>query len=184
MPRKSIAFFIFAVIIFIARFAASSYADDVAEERLWISLDIFPRIVAVDMNLAKKVPQGSPLKLLLLYQSKKDLAVRAQKYLQKKITNISGFPVEISVSQQPNCADYGAIMVTEKLDDVMFNKALSCAVDKGIILFSPNEEDVPRGATASVLIKIKVEPYFNKTTLAKSHLMINQMVLKFSNVYE
>ncbi|MBI5815525.1 MAG: hypothetical protein HZB29_07925 [Nitrospinae bacterium] len=184
MRKKAVFLAAFWVIMIFTRMAASSYAGDVEEERLWISLDVFPRIVSVDQELAKKVSPGGAVKLLLLYGDKKETAEKAGKYLKKRLANISGFPVEITLDNKPSCAGYTAMMLTEKLNDQLFQKALGCAVENGIILFSPYDDDVPRGATASVLIKIKVEPYFNKNTLAKSHLQINKTVLKFSSVYE
>jgi hypothetical protein len=184
MRKKAALLAIFWVIMIFTRLAASSYAGNEEEDRLWISLDVFPKIVSVDQDLSKKVSPAGAVKLLLLYGDKKDAAEKAVNYIKNRLKNISGFPVEIALDNNPSCAGYTAVMVIEKLSDQAFQKTLDCAVESGIILFSPYENDVPRGATASVLIKIKVEPYFNKKTLSKSRVQINKTVLKFSNLYE
>lgn len=164
--------------------AAGTRAGDMEQERLWISLDIFPRILAVDLDIARKVTPSGSVKVLMLYEDNKERADEAMAYLKKRAPHISGLPMELQSGATADCEGYSAVMIVESISDALLKKAVTCAIENKIILFSPYEADVRKGVTASVQIQIKVAPYFNKATLAKSQIQIHKAALKYSQIYE
>jgi hypothetical protein len=55
-------------------------------------------------------------------------------------------------------------------------------VERGVILYSPFEGDVERGATAGVSIQSKVQPFVNAGTLKSSGIALRRFYLDHARV--
>lgn len=75
-----------------------------------------------------------------------------------------------------------AVFLSRKLDDAAFAELLQWCVRNGVILYSPFEGDVERGATAGVSIQAKVQPFVNLETLESSGIALRRFYIDHSKV--
>lgn len=181
------------LIIFIAMGVAADNADFADEEekrRVDISLTIFPRIVAVDNNFRSKLNSERKVNLVFVYFGGKDRARSLVESLERKNKNIGGMGVvarAMSVNEllgENKKYDVTAIFLSERLNEKLFKDVLEFAEKKNRIVFSPFTGDVERGATVGISVTNRVKPYFNLSTLKKSNIVINALLMKMSKRYE
>lgn len=166
-----------------------SFADELEERRIKISLAIFPKIVAVDQDLVSKLTRENEVKFLFVYDDNRSRAEALSELLRDKVTNIAGKPVRIVVMSVRDVSlifteRSAAIFITERLDKTQFNKIVRVGVSEQILVFSPYAGDVERGATVGIAIGNRVRPYFNIDTLNTSKVNILKKLLKVSKRYE
>ena len=77
-----------------------------------------------------------------------------------------------------------AIFLTERLNENLFKDVLAFSEKNNRIVFSPFTGDVERGATVGISVTNRVKPYFNLSTLKKSDIVINALLIKMSKRYE
>jgi hypothetical protein len=164
-------------------------ATDGDERRIQIALSIFPRIIAVDNDFQHKLNKNKKVLLVFVYATNKDKAQRLAEQLSINLTNVAGFPftaTAVSIKNQlmPEAAVPSAIFAAESFDADTFRDLLAYAADNHRILFSPYAGDVERGASAGVAITSRVKPFFNITTLEKSEVQINPVLMNLSQRYE
>ncbi|WP_455198522.1 hypothetical protein [Kaarinaea lacus] len=169
---------------------SSGFADEEEKRRVDISLSIFPRIVAVDNDFRDKLVTDSKVKLLFLYsvneQRAQDLARRI-KISGKNIGGKSVMSLASSVSDALSEVETDkptAIFLTERLSDKDLGRVMAYAEAESRLVFSPFLGDVERGATVGLSVTNRVKPYFNLSTLKRSSIVINALLMKMSKRYE
>ncbi|MBD8524832.1 hypothetical protein [Pseudomarimonas arenosa] len=96
---------------------------------------------------------------------------------------VRGMKIQLSlVSDLPDAAVAApmAIFLAQPLDDPSFARLLAWCIEHGVILYSPFEGDVERGATAGVSVQAKVQPFVNLSTLRSSGIILRQFYLDHS----
>ncbi len=171
-------------VVFTILGVSGALARGIDDDLLRIALKVFPRTVAVDLDIAGKLTPDGKVLLVLFYQAKHERAEAAVQKSKADYKSIADYPVKILSTDKLTQDTPTAIMLMEDLDDVVFKQLLDYCTTHGIILFSPYEEDVRRGATAGISIETRIKPYFNKTTLERSGITINEIVLRSSRVEE
>lgn len=172
--------------VFVITAALGSELDD---RRVRISLEIFPRIVAVDQELRNKLSKNDKVKLLVIYDRESVPAHRVVDALKASVTNIGGRAVEV-VSQSMDSVIRGglsrssALYLSEQVDDEVFDKLVRSATEQRVLVFSPFAGDVERGATVGIFISSRIRPYFNVPALNRSKIRINEKLLSISRRYE
>lgn len=157
--------------------------------RVLLGLHFFPNVLSVDQDLLGKQTPDGKLRLLLLY---KDLPVAAEKLaasLREEVRSIQKIPVEVVVVDDADGAFAGAgrpcgVFLAEALPDADFKRVLRLAAANRVIVFSPFEGDVERGATAGLHVSSKIRPALNLTTLRKSLIRIHEMFMRLAKLYE
>jgi hypothetical protein len=181
------------LIIFTAMGAVADnaiFSDEEEKRRVDISLTIFPRIVAVDNNFRSKLSSDRKVNLVFIYSDSKDVARSLAESLKRKNKNIGGMGVDVramSVGElvsESNKHDITALFLSERLAENTFKDVLAFAEKKNRIVFSPFTGDVERGATVGISVTNRVKPYFNLSTLKKSNIVINALLMKMSKRYE
>lgn len=168
----------------------SGYADEEEKRRVDISLSIFPRIVAVDNHFREKLVADNKVQLLFLYSENETRAQDLAKRIKKDGKNIGGMTVmtsalSISSALEKEQADKPtAIFISERLSEENLNKVMAFAESQNRLVFSPFSGDVERGATVGISVTNRVKPYFNLTTLKRSNIVINALLMKMSKRYE
>jgi len=160
---------------------------EVEEMRVKIALEIFPRIVAVDNDIDKKLTPEGKIRLLLLYEKNRLSAENMADTLRQNIHNIKGKSVEVvvaGISQPLTDKTVSAIFLTEILTKDLFKYIVEFSIQRHLILFSAFDGDVERGATAGIAISSKIKPFFNLTTLRQSGIKIHQVLLNISKLNE
>lgn len=164
-------------------------ASEIDDRRIRISLEIFPRIVAVDQDLRDKVSDKDKVRLFVIYDRDADSAQRVTDTMRNTFTNIGGRAVEFVVQSAEQAIKSGmqrpsAVFIAEFLSDGVLSTVLKQAIDKHVLVFSPFAGDVERGATVGIAISSRIKPYFNVPTLNQSHISINEKLLSISQRYE
>lgn len=164
-------------------------AGEAEERRVRISLEIFPRIVAVDLDLRSKVSTTDTLRLFVLYEHDAEAANRISGHMKNSFTNISGLAVEFVAQNVQQAVTVGmekpaALFLSDMLSDELFTAVMKTAIERHVLVFSPFAGDVERGATVGIAISSRITPYFNVSTLVQSHININEKLLNISQRYE
>lgn len=172
----------FSVVLMISN--AGVVAKSFDEDLLRIALNVFPKMVAVDQDITEKLTSDGKIQLVIFYRMQRSRAEDAVQKLKADNVNIAGFPVEVVSSDKLTEDVPTAVMLVEKFDETSFRKLLDYCIANNIMLFSPFEEDVRRGATAGISVEMRIKPYFNKATLEMSNIKINEIVLRSSRMQE
>ena len=163
--------------------SALVYAEtnETEERRVQISLDIFPRIVAVDKDIETKLTSEGKIRLLVLYEKNQASAERLAEHLCRNISNIGGRSIEILVARVMTSVPFdaklpSAIFLAERLSEGNFKQVWEYVTKHHVILFSPFIGDVERGATVGIAVSSCIKLYFNLNTLRQSGIRINEIV--------
>ena len=162
----------------------SLYSQDKEETLVGIALEIFPRLVAVDLDIADKLSPSGKVKLLVYYDSQESRAANARTSLAEKFSEIAGFATDILLVNEFPKEPPTAILVVEKLSENKIAEITDYSVTHHILVFSPFEEDVKQGITAGMSIHARVVPSFNGETLIKSGIRIHEIVLRSAIIYD
>ncbi|MBL1274519.1 MAG: hypothetical protein COB30_000365 [Ectothiorhodospiraceae bacterium] len=163
-------------------------ADETEKRRVDISLSIFPRIVAVDNHFREKLDADKKAYLLFLYDKDEGYARHLVERIQENNQNIGGKYVVANVlsvnSNLQNIALPTAIFIVEKLSDAQLKKVMAFSERAHRLVFSPFSGDVERGVTVGISVTNRVKPYFNLSSLERSKIVINALLMKMSKRYD
>ncbi len=174
----------FALLIVAGLCIPIASARDVDKDRLKIALKIFPRLMAVDLDIQKKLTKTNELSILIFYRTQKSEAEEIAEYFNTQVRLIAKIPVKFSVVNKLPKESPAGIMIVERLDHAELNSLIQYGIKNQILVFSPYEEDVKKGVTAGMSIHIRITPCFNQTTLKRSRIRIHNIILKSSELYE
>ncbi len=174
----------FALIFTVCLCISMAYAHDSDSNLLRISFKVFPRLVAVDLDISKKLTVNKELELLVLYSIQKDHAEEAVLYLNEKVRTIASMKVVATSSDKLPPEAPAGILIIDKFTEAELRAIISYGIKNHIIIFSPFEEDVKYGVTAGMSVQIRIFPCFNRGNLKKSKIRIHDIILKSSKIYE
>lgn len=180
-----------SILLLVNLFGGLSFAigDELEARRIKTSLAIFPRIIAVDENIDRKLDTDKRVQLVVAYGRDTVTAQNQVSVLTTSVQNIGGRPLTVralSVNSLFN-ADPGTVsglFLSERLEDGELESILQFARERHIIVFSPFSGDVERGVAAGIAVGSQVKPYFNLSTLKRSEIAINPTLLRISKHYE
>lgn len=188
-PRRGGVLALLAVLL-VALSASAAWAVRPDEaRRVQIGLRFFPNVLSVDMDLAGKQTAAGKARVLLLYREAAGGAERLAETLRKEVTSVAKIPFEVTIANDPAAAFAGesrpcGIFLTEYFTGAEFQQILRLAIANHVILFSPFEEDLERGATAGLDISSKIRPSLNTDTLSKSGIRIHPMFLRLAKIHD
>ena len=164
-------------------------AGEAEERRVRISLEIFPRIVAVDLDLNSKLSNTGTLKLFVVFDHEAESARHVAAQMKNSFTNIGGRAVEFVVQSAQQAVSGGldqsaAVFLSDVLLDDLLAEVMKVASEHHVLVFSPFAGDVERGATVGIAIGSRIQPFFNVPVLMQSHININEKLLSISQRYE
>ena len=161
-----------------------SLAQETEENLVRISLNIFPKLVAVDLGMKDKLTSQGEILLQVYYRKKEELARQVVSSLEEKYSKIATYPVRVEAIDQLTSITPTAILVVEHLPDSTIKKLIAYGIQNHILLFSPFKEDVDRGITAGMYMAIRILPYFNRETLNQSGIQMHQIIMRSARIYE
>lgn len=178
-------------LVFIVMFMCVSqvFADSMQERRITISASIFPKIIAVDQDLANKLDKEGYVRLAIIYSSSKTKAQKISKIMTRKVKNIAGNKIKIELIDINNRGFEdrekltGIFFVDEMTDDEL-GKLVSYSSENNVLLFSPFEGDIERGVMSSIFVGIKIRPYFNVKSMKLANVNLKPALIKVSKTYE
>lgn len=176
-----------SIVLLVASSGWAARADEM--RRVQIGLRFFPNVLSVDMDLPGKKTDAGKARVLLLYRESAGNAERLAETLRQEVTSVAKIPIEVTISADPAEAFAGGqrpcgIFLTEVLPGGEFQQILKLAIANRVILFSPFEEDLERGATAGLDIGSKIRPSLNTATLGRSGIRIHPMFLRLAKIHD
>jgi len=173
----------------LACFPQVIFADAMQERRILISASIFPRIVAVDQEITKKVDKSGAVRLGLLYGSNKNVAEKIKNIILRKVKSIAGQKVVVQlISTEKVNLEQGeklsGIFLVQPVSNKLLTQVSTYANKHKVLSFSPFEGDIERGMMASIFIGAKIQPYFNIRRIKNAKLILKPALLKVSKIYE
>jgi len=161
-------------------------AGEWENQRIWLSLDLFPGMLASDKNINEKTDLDGNLVLVLLYVNKKDMAEDMAAHL-RKIKKIRKIPLKIEISDDLSMKKYE----NKKIAGIFFSqriKNVEAIVEYGkkyhVIVFSPFEKDMEREIFGGIAIYDQILPYINKKALKSYDIHIKDFYLQIAEIYE
>ncbi len=101
-------------------------------------------------------------------------------------TKVRGLPVRVTRAQRlpPDSEPLPTVVfLAVPLDSAEFSELLAWCIANGVVLYSPFEGDVERGATAGLSVQAKVQPFLNLATLEASRIKLRPFFLDHSRVW-
>ena len=131
-------------------------AGDMDENLVYMSLEIFPKMVAVDLDLDRKLTPEGKIRLLVYYHKKGEWAKEVVRILSEKIETVSSKSIEAVSSDTLNSVVPTAILIVERLDKEHLKRVTDFSISRHILVFSPYEQDVKRGIIAGMSLQIRI----------------------------
>lgn len=159
-------------------------AHEVDDNLVRISLNIFPKLVAVDLDMKDKLTSDNQIRLHIFYDKKKDRAEIIADHLADKYPRIAGISTQVTLGNNLPSETPTAILLVEHLEPSALKKLVDYGIGHHRLVFSPFKEDVDRGVTAGMYMAIRILPYFNRDTLTRSQIRIHEILLRSAKFYE
>lgn len=159
-------------------------APGIEDNLVRISLDIFPKLVAVDLGMKDKLTDDQKVRFHVIYGEKRELAQSVADHLEEAYPGIAGFPTEVILGNTLPSEVPTALLLVERLDEAVLKQLVEYGVTNHILIFSPFKEDVDRGVTAGMYMAIRILPYFNRDTLNRSQIKMHEILLRSAKFYE
>lgn len=165
------------------------FSDAMQERRVTISASIFPRLIAVDLELLEKLDESGSVRLGLVYHSDIEQAKKVEKLMSRKIKKIAGKKIvveyiDLKLLDQFNTKRLSGLFITQVMSNSAIKKIIRFSNVNNILSFSPFEGDVERGIISGIFVGAKIRPYFNTKSLVGASVKIKPALLKVSKAYE
>jgi len=166
---------------------ATVHADTYDERRVRMAARLMRALLAADTGVADKVGSDGWLEVIVLGSGRPRIDALPELIAppdeNSDVAQVRGLPLR--VLQARELPDQGAarpmaVFLGEPLGDVEFQRILGWCIRERVILYSPFEGDVERGATAGLSVRAKVQPYLNRDTLASSQIELQACFIQHS----
>jgi len=159
------------------------------ENRLFmVGLNLFPNIVSIDQDIAKKRADDGKVYLLIVYEHESMQATRLAERLRKQVTSIKAFATEIVTLKASELSSFpkrsAGVFLAEKISDDLLKLVISRTSKDGTLLFSPIPGDVERGVTMGMKITSKIWPYCNTNAMKASNIRFHPSFIKIMRCYD
>ncbi len=168
--------------------AASVQADSYDERRVRTGARLVRALLAADEALERKADAEGALRVQVYAGSAGGAEAIRQLIAPPgdgERTRVRGLSLRADLIDQLPPAGPSPIVVflAVPLDDAQFAALLAWCIGNGVILYSPFEGDVERGATAGLSVQAKVQPFVNLTTLESSGIELRKFFLDHSRAW-
>ncbi len=164
-----------------------SLAGEMEERRVRAGLDLFPSLLAADMDIVNKQNSDGSLSLVLVYLDNREAVEEMARYLER-IEEIRNMPVRVELTDDPSLKNYedrppfgiflAQPMPRELQSIVLYGR------DHQVIVFSPFEGDVERGVLGGIDIAETVLPYVNNEAMRQAEIRIKPFFLKIAKHHD
>ncbi len=156
------------------------------DRRIRIALEIFPRIVALDQDLPKRLNRAGQVELWVCAQTQADADSLASDLRTLAPSNIRGYPIAITPHTDDAATHHTdpptAIFIGDILSRPAFESLRDWASSRKTLLFSAFPDDVTHGAHASVFIGSRVLPYLNRKTILRDGIHLDPKIFALAKV--
>jgi hypothetical protein len=167
--------------------AAAGLAGERDVRRARVGLELFPTLLAADMDIASRQDAAGALPVLLLYRDDPSLA-RDMADRLRRIDRVRGLSLRVETAaldelDKPDDVSPAGVFLVQSIGGDLERVAAFCR-ERGIILFSPFEGDVEKGAAAGIRVSDRIQPYVNLEAVRASGLRLKPFFLQVAVVYE
>ena len=162
--------------------AASAHADSQDERRVRTGARVFRTLLLADVALERKAASDGTLDIAIYADGAgiDELTPLIQPAGNTRAPQIALRRVERLGEDTP--PPIGLFLATP-LAGAELDRVIAWSIRHGVILYSPFEGDVERGATAGLSIEAKVLPFVNQRTLDASGVELKPFFLKVAKVH-
>ncbi|WP_087462483.1 YfiR family protein [Oleiphilus messinensis] len=179
-------------VLFISSLYSPVQADDAADRRIRTGLKLFRALMAADQNITQKKIEGK-LPVVILYASDLEEGISAATAFLKlgkgdAKGKIRGIPLDIKLQGEYSRIEAmatkpAAVFLAEPLPGEAMDELVKVCIKYRILLFSPFQGDVDRGAMGGLVIETRVRPYVNLDTLTAAGIQIKSFFLKVAKTH-
>jgi hypothetical protein len=165
-------------------------ADSYDDRRVRSAARLMRALLAADQDLAARHPEGSRVRVIVLADNPRQAEPLVSLIAppgDRESSRISGVDMEVTTQLAQPAQDAeppDAVFLAAPLGDKDFSKLLAWCIARRVILYSPFEGDVERGATAGLSIQAKVQPFVNRRTLDATGITLRSFFLDHSRVWQ
>ena len=162
---------LFCLLLALGLFASSAFADSEQERRVRTGARLFRSLLAADIGIEKRAAADGSLLVIILgselrlsRQMGELIAPNGQALIRTRplrVKLLSKFP-------ELTGAPPVAVFLSSLPPDAEFDALVRWAIARKVIVYSPFEGHVERGALAGISIEAKVLPFVNVQTLQAS----------------
>lgn len=169
--------------------SASVRAQNYDELRVRTGARLLRVLLAADEGLEAKAGENRQLSVLILVgrpQTGESIAGLIAPEGDSARSQVRGISVQAKVIEALPSSEQGvpiALFLATPLEAGEFDTLLKWCIDHRVILYSPFEGDVERGATAGISVQAKVQPFVNLTTLRSSGIELRPFFLDHSRTW-
>lgn len=171
---------------------ATVQADGYDDRRARAGARLFRSLLAADIALETKAATDGALHVVVLggdphfAEELTGLIAPADNATSPRIRNL---PLRIDAHSEFPTGEADAprivgIFLATPLPAPELDRLIRWSISHRVILYSPFEGDVERGATAGISIEAKVQPYLNAATLQASGLELKPFFVKVAKVHQ
>lgn len=174
-------------ILLLAVTGSVNATDEIDQRLLNVGVDLFPSLLAADLDIDQKLGKENELAILLVYQDDRSIAEETKRTIEK-IGSIRKHAIKVLISDGSDLGQYAhsppaGIFVVERGHDKL-NTIVEFSIATSRIVFSPYAEDLKRGVLGSIHISDRILPEINSLTLKDSRIRIKRFFLKVAKLYE
>lgn len=169
--------------------ARPSISDEFTDRRITTGAKIFRALLAADVDISGKTGKDGNLNLCLLYVDDSGNAEKAAETLKgRDDSRIRKLGVRVALVPFDDWTNgraegFAGIFLTQDLSDEKLNRLLEDANDRKIVVFSPFEGDVERGAHSGIVVEARVRPYINTAALRHADVRLKSFFVRVAKHY-
>jgi hypothetical protein len=174
------------ILLTVASFAAPVQADTQQERRVRTGARLMLALLAADVELEAKTRSTGRIEVLIYGRDAQLRSVVSQTLspVQGEAPVVRGLPLAVAHLDREPAPSLRpqALFVANPLERAELDRLIAWSIRQGVILYSPFEGDVERGALAGLSIEAKVLPLLNRRTLEASGIRLKPFFLKIAKV--
>ena len=180
-------FTLLGALLVIAPLSGNPVAGEQEERRIQVGIKLFPSLLAADRDIAAKREGDAPLRLLLVYRDRREVAERAAERM-RDVEKVRDIPIIVEVVpldalEERGAAPFAGLFITQRLGEGL-DEVIALGRDRQVVLFSPFEQDVERGVMGGVLVSDRILPQVNVRAMQEAGIRLKSFFLRIADRYE
>ncbi len=162
-------------------------ADEREQRLIRAGLDLFPSLLAADLDITQKHNSEGKLLLVLLCIDKEKIEAEMAQHLMK-IEKIRGIPIRVEISDDISFEFFSShkpagVFLLQPFEQELVS-IIQFTRKHSVIVFSPFEGDVKRGILGGIMVSDRILPHINMNALQLSGIRLKPFFLRVSERYE
>lgn len=174
------------VLVTVSVLAVPALADTQQERRVRTGARLMLALLAADVDLEAKTRERGQVEVLVYGRDAQLRSIVSQtlRPTQGEAPAVRNLPLAVAdLEREPGAGVRPqALFIATPLERAELDRLIAWSIREGVILYSPFEGDVERGALAGLSIEAKVLPMLNQRTLEASGIRLKPFFVKVAKV--